>query len=226
MAKNSVVGSVLLQRDFLAVFFTVVNAFSWYFPLYLFLQNTLGMDAVAFGVQYVAAVCSALVGTALVKRYASRDTLLSVWMLLGIMASTSMVGLEVSSPAYVLLVSALLGISLGLGFPSCFAYFGDYSTEENRGWLAGITFFGSSLCIFFIGLLLSFSTLSVGALILATWRGIGLFLFLIIRRKQNSHKDSMNAYSEVSYKSVLLDRSFLLYVIFILNLLLIDLFYF
>ncbi|UCE29736.1 MAG: MFS transporter [Candidatus Bathyarchaeota archaeon] len=214
MAKKSVVGSVLLQRDFLAVFINVVNAFSWYFPLYLFLQNTLGLDAVAFGVQYVAVVCSALVGTALVKRSESRDPLLTVWMLLGIFASISMVGLETFGSAYVLLVSFLLGISLGLGFPSCLAYFGDYSTEENRGWLAGITFFGSSLCIFFIGLLLNFSTLSVGALILGAWRGIGLFLFLLIRSKQDhQEKDSMNAYKGVSYKSVLLDRTFLLYVI-------------
>ena len=221
MARNSVMNSVLLQRDFLAVFIIVVSTFSWYFPLYLFFQSTLGrlqlestFLLVAFGVQYVAAVCSAIVGTALVKRFPSRDTLLSVWMLVGIVASTSMVALETFGTAYILLVSFLLGISLGLGFPSCLAYFGDYSIEENRGRLAGITFFASSLCILFIGLLLSFSTLVVGALILAAWRGIGLFLFLVTRSKQDCHEeDTMHAYIEVSYKSVLLDRSFLLYLV-------------
>jgi len=221
MARNSVMNSVLLQRDFLAIFVTIVNAFSWYFPLYLFFQSTLGRLQLestfllaAFGVQYVAVVCSAIVGTALVKRFLSRDALLSVWMLVGIIASTSMIALETFGTAYVLLVSFLLGISLGLGFPSCLAYLGDYSIEENRGWLAGITFFASSLCIFFIGLLLSFSTLVVGALILATWRGTGLLLFLLTKSKQGCREeDTMHARIEVSYKSVLLDRPFLLYII-------------
>jgi len=158
----------------------------------------------------VAAVGSAIVGTALVKRFPSRDEFLSVWMFIGVIASASMVMLETFNMAYILVVSFLLGISLGLGFPSCLAYFGDYSTEENRGRLAGITFFASCLCMFFIGLLLSFSTLVVGALILAAWRGIGLFLFRLTRSKQDYSKENI---IEAPYGSVLLDRSFLLYLV-------------
>jgi len=217
MARKSVISNVLLQRDFLAVFIVVVNAFSWYFPLYLFFKSALEefqMESTfllaAFGVQCAAAVGFAIVGTALVKRFPSRDAFLSVWMFVGIIASVLMVTLETFNVIYILLVSFLLGISLGLGFPSCLAYFGDYDIEENRGWLAGITFFASSLCIFFIGLLLSFSTLVVGALILATWRGIGLFLFLFTRSKQDYHKENT---IEVSYRSFLLNRSFLLYLV-------------
>ncbi|MDH5780884.1 MAG: hypothetical protein OEZ29_09865, partial [Candidatus Bathyarchaeota archaeon] len=153
---------------------------------------------------------SAIVGTVLVKRFPSRDEFLSVWMFIGIIASASMVMLETFNMACILVVPFLLGISLGLGFPSCLAYFGDYSAEENRGRLAGITFFASCLCMFFIGLLLSFSTLVVGALILAAWRGIGLFLFRLTRSKQDYGKENV---IEVSYRSVLLDRSFLLYLV-------------
>jgi len=217
MARNSVMNSVLLQRDFLAVFIIVVSTFSWYFPLYLFFQSILeklevesSFLLVAFGVQCVVAVGSAIVGTALVKRFPSRDAFLSVWMFVGIITSTLMVTLETFNMAYILLLSFLLGISLGLGFPSCLAYFGDYSIEENRGRLAGITFLASGLCILFIGLILSFSTLVVGALILAAWRGIGLFLFLLTRSKQDYRKENV---IEVSYRSVLLDRSFLLYLV-------------
>ena len=217
MARKSVINSVLLQKDFLAAFIIVVNAFSWYFPLYLFFENTLGkfqMESTfllaAFGVQCAAAVGFAIVGTALVKRFPSRDAFLSVWMFVGVIASILMVTLETFNMAYILLVSFLLGISLGLGFPSCLAYFGDYNIGENRGWLAGITFFASGLCILFIGLILNFSTLVVGALILAAWRGIGLFLFLLARSKQDYRKENT---IEVSYRSVLLDRSFLLYLV-------------
>ncbi len=217
MARKSAINSVLLQRDFIAVFIVVVNAFSWYFPLYLFFKSALGefqveptFLLVAFGVQCVAAVGFAIVGTALVKRFPSRDVFLSVWMFVGIITSTLMVALETFNMAYILLVSFLLGISLGLGFPSCLAYFGDYSTGENRGRLAGITFFASGLGILFIGLVLSFSTLVVGALILAAWRGIGLFSFLLARSKQDYRKENT---IEVSYRSVLLDRPFLLYLV-------------
>jgi len=216
MARKSVISNVLLQRDFLAVFIVVVNAFSWYFPLYLFFERILGEFQLgytllaAFGVQCAAAVGFAIVGIALVKRFPSRDAFLSAWMFVGIITSTLMVTLETFNNAYILLVSFLLGISLGLGFPSCLAYFGDYSIGENRGLLAGITFFASGLCILFIGLILSFSTLVVGALILATWRGIGLFSFLLVRSKQDYRKENT---IEVSYRSVLLDRSFLLYLV-------------
>jgi len=212
MARKSVTNSVLLQRDFFAGFIIVVNAFSWYFPLYLFFESALESTflLVAFGVQCVAAVSSAVVGTALVERFPSRDAFLSVWMFVGVIGSTSMVMLEAFNAAYILLVSFLLGISLGLGFPSCLAYFGDYSAGENMGRLAGITFFASCLCIFFVSLLLSFSTLVVGALILAAWRGIGLFLFLLARPKGDHRKENT---IQVAYRSVLLNRSFLLYLV-------------
>jgi len=217
MARKSVINSVLLQRDFLAVFVVIVNAFSWYFPLYLFFESTLEkfqMESAfllaTFGVQCAAAVGFAIVGTALVKRFSSRDAFLSVWMFVGVIASTLMVTLETIDRAYIPLISFFLGFSLGLGFPSCLAYFGDYSVGENRGWLAGITFFASFLCIFLMGLLLSFSTLVAGALILAAWRGIGLFLFLLARPKEDHRKENI---IEVPYRSVLLDRPFILYLV-------------
>jgi MFS family permease len=217
MERKTAISSTLFQREFLSVLIVVVNAFSWYFPLYLFFQNISEKFQIeptfllaTFGVHCAAAVGFAVVGTALVKKISSRDTFLSVWMFIGIIASVLMVTLETSNTAYILLVSSLLGASLGLGFPSCLAYFGDHSTVENRGWLAGITFLASCLCMFFIGFILNFSTIVAGALILATWRGIGLFLFLLARPKEDYRKENLVG---VSYRSVLLDRSLLLYLV-------------
>jgi len=216
MERKTAITSALFQREFLSVLIVVVNAFSWYFPLYLFFQNIsekfqMGPTFLlaTFGVHCAAAVGFAVVGTALVKKFPSRDTFLSFWMFVGIIASVLMVMLETSNMAYILLVSSILGASLGLGFPSCLAYFGDHGTVENRGWLAGITFLASCLCMFFIGFLLNFSTLVAGALILAAWKGVGLFLFLLARPKDH-HKEKT---IEVSYRSVLVDRSLLLYLV-------------
>jgi MFS family permease len=217
MDRKTAITSALFQRDFLSVLIVVVNAFSWYFPLYLFFQNSLerfqmepSFFLAAFGVQCVAAVGFAVVGTALVKKFPSRHMFLAVWMFVGIIVSVLMVMLETSNMVYILLFSSLLGASLGLGFPSCLAYFGDHSTVENRGWLAGITFLASCLCMFFIGFILNFSTLVAGALILAAWRGIGLLVFLLVRPKEDHCKENL---VEVSYRSVLFDRSLLLYLV-------------
>ncbi len=220
MAENSAVRGVLLQRGFFTVFMVVVNAFSWYFPLYLFFLSGLehmhspSFLIVAFGVQYLAAICSAVVGTAVVKRLGSRDMLLSFWMLLGIGASALMILLEMFNGVFALVLSCLLGISLGLGFPSCLAYFGDYSAQENRGFLAGVTYFSSSLCIVFVGLLLSFASFTIGALILASWRGVGLALFLFFKPERDHHNENIvPSRTDVPYKAVFSDKSFLLYLI-------------
>ena len=217
MGKKTAITSALFQREFLSVLIVVVNTFPWYFPLYLLFQSVLEnfqtdstLLLTAFGVQLAAAIGFAIIGTTLVKKFSSRDTFLAVWMLIGIITSTLMVTLESFNMTYILLVSFLSGFSLGLGFPSCLAYFGDHTTIENRGLLAGITFFASGICILFIGLLVSFSTLVAGALILAAWRGIGLLLFLLARSKQGYRKEKP---IEAQYRTVLFDRSFLLYFV-------------
>lgn len=217
MSRKSTTSSVLLQREALHVFILIVNAFSWYFPLYLLFQNSLEVLhgeypflSIAFGVHLVAIVGSAIVGTGLAKRFPNRDAFLTIWMLIGVIVSAFLVQLETFNTPSTLVLSFLLGISLGLGLPSSFAYFGDCSVEENRGWLAGLTFFASSLGILLVGLVVGFSTLVVGSFILVAWRGIGLLLFLFTKSNQDCRKENT---VEVSYRSVLLDKSFLLYLI-------------
>ena len=146
MVKMLVVDGDVLRRSFLATFVLVVNAFSWYFPLYVFFDNTLGKFLEfnvllgTLGIHYVAVIGSAAVGTTVIKRFASRSMILYVWMFLGVVASAMMILLDASNIAYFFLVSFLLGISLGLGFPSCLAYFGDHSKKKNRGRLGGSHF--------------------------------------------------------------------------------------
>lgn len=221
MEREVTIARALFQREFLSVLILVVNAFSWYFPLYLLFKSTLEkfqeslqLDPTflftVFGVQFAAIIGSAIIGTALVKRLPSRERLLSAWMFIGIFASILMVTLETFSPLNIFIVSSLLGISLGLGFPSCLAYFGDHSTVKNRGWLGGVTFCASGLCILFFGLVLNFSGLTAGAIILAVWRGVGLLLFILSRSKQDFHVEKK---VEASYKSILVDRSFYLHLI-------------
>lgn len=215
MAKMLAVDGDVLRRSFLATFVLVVNAFSWYFPLYVFFENTLGkflefnVLLETLGIHYVAVIGSAAVGTTVIKRFASRSMILYVWMFLGVVASAMMILLDASNIAYVFLVSFLLGISLGLGFPSCLAYFGDHSKKKNRGRLGGITFCASGFSMLLVGLFISTSTFAIGVLILTVWRGLGLVLFLLVNPKQECRQSVV----DVSFRSVLVDRSLVLYLI-------------
>jgi MFS family permease len=208
--------SVLFQREFLAVLIVVVNVFSWYFPMYIFFESTLksfqmghALLEVALGTQFAAAVGFAIIGTAFVKKFLNRDSILTIWMFIGIISSLLMATLETFSIEHVLLVSFLLGTSLGFGFPSCLAYFGDNTNVENRGLLGGITFGASGLFILIFGLTTSLiASILVKALILAAWRGIGLISFLVTKRRNVQQEEKP---IKISYKSVLQDRSFLLY---------------
>jgi len=204
------------KKDFLAAFVIVVNTFSWYFPLYFFFTGTLEnsqvglfVPLVIISIHYIGAIGSAIVGVTLVKSISSRSTFIRLWMLIGVITSAILIALDANNVEHLLLVSSLLGISLGLGFPSALAYFGDYTREENRGRLGGITFFASGLCMLIIGLLINLTTFSFGVLIFAFWRGLGLALFHIITPRQEGRQSSR----EVSYKSILLDKYFVLYLV-------------
>jgi MFS family permease len=217
MGKTSALKSALLQREFLSVLIVVVNAISWFFPLYFFLESVLGsfLDytslIVVFGVLFVAIFGFAIMGNVLVKRFSSRDSFLAVWMFIGILASFSIITLETQNLVNAFLVSLFLGAALGFGFPTCLSYFGNHSSVENRGWLGGITFFASGLIILILGVILNIAgSVFVGTLVLGAWRGIGLLSFLLVKRKQDYMEEKT---IEVSYWSVLRDRSFLLYLL-------------
>ncbi|MDH5450936.1 MAG: MFS transporter [Candidatus Bathyarchaeota archaeon] len=206
----------LAKKDLLAVLVLVVNTFSWYFPLYVFFETTLRkilldptISLAIFGIQYIVAIGFAIAGTLLVKKFASRALFLSIWLVIGTVVSALLVVIETSKLAYVWLIPFLLGISLGLGFPSCLAYFGDLSVGESRGRLGGIVWFASGICILLIGLLTSISSFVIGVLIFTAWRGIGFVLFRLIKPDRVHEEDVVH----VSYKSILVDKSFLLYLI-------------
>jgi len=130
-------------------------------------------------------------------------------MIIGAVVSAMMIISEINNVVYIWLMPFLLGMSLGLGFPSCLAYFGDFGVGESRGALGGIVWFVSGICMLLLGLLASISSFTTAVLIFAAWRGIGLVLFLLVKPDQIRKETVVDA----SYKSILVDRSFLLYLI-------------
>lgn len=216
MAERHFTLGNLFEKNFLGVLVIVVNAFSWYFPLYVFFISFLEKSQVGFsiflislGLHYMGVISFALIGTIVVKKLQSRTTFLCLWILIGVIFSAMILLLDARNTTYLLSVSFLLGISLGLGFPSCLSYLGDNTFEENRGRFAGVTFFASCLCMLLVGFLVSMSSFVMGVMILTIWRGLGLVLFLLTRPKQEREQ----GVTDISYRLALADKSLVLYLV-------------
>jgi MFS family permease len=112
------------------------------------------------------------------------------------------------------ILSLLLGISFGLGMPSCMAYFADFTSIENRGRLGGIAFSIIGLGIFLFTITLGTLEATGQVISSAIWRGLGLALFLLFGPKPLGMKRRKTAYTRAQgYTSILRERDFFLYFV-------------
>ena len=204
---------IIRQKGFQAASVLIFNSISWYFLLFIFLTDAINQLHLAytslliiFGLHYAAIAGSAFLGNRLVEKI-GRNNLLSLWMILGVCASALMIFLSSSALPVICAVSLLLGLSLGLGFPSCLAFFGDNLTTERRGLIGGVTFALTFVAITlagFLSTLTNFTTIVIG---LSLWRFLGLLFFLFLKTDENY------AQTKIPYSSIIREKSFLLYFI-------------
>jgi len=102
-----------------------------------------------------------------------------------------------------------LGISTGVGMPSCLAYFADCTFVENRGRIGGIILLITNLSAPLLAIPLMMFSLTVNSIIFAVWRGFGLIIFFLKPEEKNISKPK----KDVSFASVLYDKSFILYFV-------------
>jgi hypothetical protein len=108
-----------------------------------------------------------------------------------------------------LIIGILLGASFGLGMPSCLAYFVECTIVENRGRVGGITFLIANLSALVLVIPFNIFNLTVNSIILAMWRGTGLIIFFLKPKDFSASKTK----KDVSFTSILRDKSFLFYFI-------------
>lgn len=193
------------NRKNLVSIILVSNAFVWYFCVISTLEDVLRSNpsTSVWIVHFSALILSALVGASLGKRW-NYSKFLIVWMLIGAVSSLMLFVFD-SVPE---LVSILLGLSLGVGMPTCASYFSDNIKAENRGQISGIIFLASGIGMVVLGLTSGIGLFWTG-IILASWRFSGLVVFLCatdyrrIDRKRNSP----------SFKELLGQHSFILYFV-------------
>jgi len=157
---------------------------------------------------FVAIVGSSIVGSILSNRI-RRLSFLYLWIISGIVTSLLPALFNSSTVTHVLILSIFLGVSFGLGMPSCLAYFADCTIVENRGRIGGITLLITNLSAPLLVILFMLFDLRVNSIIFAMWRGTGLIIFFLKPEENSSSKTRKN----ISFTSIFRDRSFLLYFV-------------
>ena len=207
--------SGISMKDFLIVFILIVNAVTWFFVIsQLMIRITSGVNIpydqkliINFS-YYIAIIGSCLLGAILASKI-DRLKFIYLWILLGTLASLLLAVFPIFTFSDGIIISILLGVSFGLGLPSCLAYFAECTNFENRGKIAGISIFITLMIVTLFLITFEILNLSLIAIILAIWRGIGLIILSLKPKKQSSTKNSIN----VSFVSILKEKKFFLYFI-------------
>ena len=212
--NSSVAKKSLSHKEILTIFIIVVNAFTWYFVMFIILKEIInGLDITSietvmiWSLHFGGVVSAALLGAILSDKLISRNNLLCLWMVLGVISSLAVPTIENTCATIVLVISFLLGFSFGLGMPSCMGYYADSTTTENRGRLGGIMYFAIGLGIFSFGIFILHSLL-YESVFLAIWRAFGLVVFFLFKRRSRLSREKKIP----SYKSVACSKPFLLYL--------------
>jgi MFS family permease len=211
MLKKSI--SELGTKKTLTSLIIVVNAFIWYYAILHFLEEAtksfpgLSVSSITiWGFHFSGLILSALVG-ALTAKKIERNKFLIVWMTLGVISSFALMAVDTSNVILTSLIGLLLGVSLGIGMPTCMNYFSDTSSVENRGRLSGIALLASGIGIVALSII-SINNAIILGIVLAVWRMSGLLIFLVM-------KSSVKIVPKrnVTYKEILSQRSFILYFV-------------
>jgi hypothetical protein len=219
MSNTNLGGSGLFNRNILSSsFILVTNSFSWYFPLYIFFTNALNKFEIAYvdllmilGFHYITILIFAFISTAIVGKLVSSDRLLSIWGLLGTTFSAFMIFLGSNDLLGVYFVSFLIGVALGFGFPNCLARFANSVSVENIGKFSGVALSISLLGMFLVGFLTNILSFIEAVLVFTVWRAIGIIAFQVTKRKERCRvkRDVI----DVSFKYIISEKAFVLYVI-------------
>ncbi len=204
-------------RHFLPAFIVAFNALTWIsltYAMFTVAINNLYVSAseslVFFAFYYAGIGVSAVLGSIICSR--AREVSLILWMLAGTVVSALLIAMANNSTWVNISLSLLLGISTGVGLPSCLAYFADATFIENRGIYGGIIWSAVGFGILLFALLLSVLDLVLVFLALAAWRGFGVLAFVLSKGKEDTQSTNTTS-AQSSYSVILRRRDVILYLV-------------
>lgn len=158
---------------------------------------------------YIATIVSSIAGS-LFSEKVRKLYFLHLWIVLGIVCSFLLILIYNIAPAYISIAFILLGVSFGLGMPSCLAYLADHTQIENRGLVSAIILLASNLSAFPLAMFFMAVDPIIYLVILTVWRILGLLLIILLKQKEEF---SFEAPKHTSFSSVLQNRQLVLYLV-------------
>lgn len=208
----------LPRRFTLSKSFLLFSALVWY-SMTIHLKNRLLenlllshasiIDALYFG----GIIGSSLIGTVLVRKI-RRDHFLFAWIIWGVVASLLPTLICTASWEWVASAFTFLGITFGLGMPTCLSFFIDGITIERRGVIGGLTLLVTSVVSVPLSLLVQVTDLTSFSATLVGWRLFSLLMFYTLYPHGVSLRESSREEPEhTTFASTIRVRTFTLYFI-------------
>jgi len=203
------------SKKFLTLTFLISGTLSWIFITYFALEDV--FRSITGNVTWAYAgkalfmsigAIFALIGASLTQKI-NRRKILWIWITIGVL-STALLAV-VQGTILGLLVSLLLGVSLGLGFPSCMSFLAESTLIEERARVAGAiileTFIIVSVSV------LAYSILKVGVLgLILLSVGIRATSYIALSLDSCDKQTTLKE-KTVSWRKVLERKDFALYLI-------------
>jgi MFS family permease len=191
----------------------VFNSFVW-FTLTNAIFNTIvnGLNffktgkLILFTAYFVGIAASAIFGSKFFPR--ARAKFLFLWLFMGATVTSFLITFSSDGMLGDALLAFFLGISIGIGLPSCLSYFADSTQIENRGFIGGITWSGVGFTVLFFAVLISELGVWEAITVLAIWRFFGGFSFLFLTRLH----EKLGVQKSQSYLELVRKKEVLLYL--------------
>ena len=152
------------------------------------------------------AALSAIAGSVISERTNRRRFLVS-WIIVGLISNISVVFTQELGLWYFYLISAILGISIGLGFPSCLAFLADCTTVGERARVTGIAIFVTLVIAMLSFIVASTSYYGIELLfLLSALKGTSLLAFVSGDCERSKSERTR------SWKNIFVSKDFVLYL--------------
>ena len=204
----------IAYKDSISALILVFNSLVWYTLTYALFSNAIrGLQVSAierlifFIAYYIGVGCSAILGSIFLPR--ARKIGFLIWVFTGVTMTMLLTIIANNNMPINILICLFLGISIGIGLPSCLAYFADVTTVENRGVYGGIVWVAMGFGTLCLALLIDTLDIAMGFLVLALWRTLGLIAFAF-STSQGLIEQARNV---PTYRSILQRREVILYLI-------------
>lgn len=201
-------------KECLVALLLLYNSFSWYFIGQLIvtkLAKAISTDSSASlylqAAFPISIIISALIGSVIWSKICGSKNL-HVWLILGtvisIFPATSIANSFVSG----IIIIVALGTSLGLGMPSLLSYFSKSIPIENKGKVAGVTFFMITASVPLLIMGTSAFDLATFAILFAVWRSWSIPILLAFPLNRTTQLERER---EPPFLNVFQNRPFVLY---------------